>query len=255
MSPLRWHRGGTHVDFGDVAWSVAGSVSGEDRALEFEKTSVWTFIGGALSAATRVSWMGFALFVLTSGEAEAHHLRRPADSSGVSIPSMTHGQLRVMSGYRSAVLDLARRQARPDLEARTLHNFIELQFAYCLWGLVPGSLSHEGNPFNECSHAYLAGTKALLDRLRRAEDTRSEAEVLAETINREMVLDGSALEICSNSFEAFNTAEIIMPEWANVSFNPLGVLLGIVVMGAGAAAFGVARRGRMPSAVGQPRPH
>ncbi len=222
--------------------------------MEFEKTSVWTFINGVLSAATRVSWMGFVLFVLASSEADAHHLRRPADSSGVSIPSMTHGQLRIMSGYRAAVMDLARRQARPDLEARTLHNFIELQFAYCLWGMVPGSLSHEDNPFNECSHAYLAGTKALLDRLRRAEDTRSEAEGLAENINREMVLNGSALEICSNSFEAFNTAEIIMPEWANVSFNPLGVVLGIVVMGAGAAAFGVARRGRMPSAVGQPRP-
>lgn len=226
----------------------------EDWALEFAKKSVWTFIGGVLSAATRVSWVGFALFLQAGGVAEAHHLRRPADSSGVSIPSMTHGQLRIMSGYRAAVMDLARRQARPDLEARTLHNFIELQFAYCLWGLVPGSLSNEGNPFNECSHAYLAGTKALLDRLRRAEDTRSEAEVLADNINREMVLGGSALEICSNSFEAFNTAEIIMPEWANISFNPLGVLLGIVVMGAAGAAFSVGRRGGMPSAVERPRP-
>lgn len=203
----------------------------------FDKWAVGGLVGVPLRAAVG-AFSAFSLtMVIMSGPADAHRGRRPSQMSGVAIPNLTHGQLRVMSRYRSAILDLANKQVQPNLEVRRLQNFVSLQFAYCLWGLVPGSLAYEGSPFNECSHAYLAGAKTLLDRLRRTEDTRARAEALADEINAAMLASGAALDICSNSFEPFNTAEVIMPEWANVSFNPLGVLLAIVVFGAAGWAF------------------
>ncbi len=67
----------------------------------------------------------------------------------------------VISGYRGAILDLAQRQTQTDPTFRRLYNHGNLQYTYCLWGLMPGSLMDEESPFNECSHAYLATTKAL----------------------------------------------------------------------------------------------
>ena len=159
------------------------------------------------------------------------------DASGISFPGLTHGQLRVLARYQSKILDLANRQIQPGVEARTLHNFINLQYAYCFWGLIPGSLSNEESPFNECSHAYLAASKELLERLKKNDDTRARANALADEINLAMLEDSQALAICAHSFEPFNTAQIIMPAWADTSFNPLGLLLGFFVLMASAAGF------------------
>ncbi len=203
------------------------------------------WLGAKIWQGTSVFLMIFGLALTSSGNVEAHRSVRSSDqTSGISIPNLTHGQLHIMTRYRSAILDLANRQVQPGIEARSLQNFINLQFAYCLWGLIPGSLSDEANPFNECSHAYLAASKALLDRLRKTEETRSGADALTDEINLAMLQDAVALEICSNSFEPFNTAQIIMPEWASVAFNPLGVLLGFVIFGASAGAFAASRSRR-----------
>jgi hypothetical protein len=182
-------------------------------------------------AAIILLFSGLALF--WGAAAEAHSSRNGTDkTSGISIANLTHGQLHVLTRYQTEILRLADRQIQPSVEARTLQNFVNLQFAYCLWGLVPGSLSDEANPFNECSHAYLAGAKALLDHLRQTEDTRVRADALAARINLAMLADATALEICSNSFEPFNSAQIIMPTWRDAPFNPLGILLGFFVLSA-----------------------
>lgn len=183
----------------------------------------------------------------SSISAEAHGARRSTDkTSGISIPNLTHGQLHIVSRYQSAILRLADLQVRPSLEARTLQNFVNLQFAYCLWGLIPGSISDEASPFNECSHAHLAATKALLALLQQNEDTRARADALSDKINFAMLDDPIALEICGNSFEPFNTAQIVMPAWSDVSFNPLGILLGFFIFGASAAGYTIARSGWQP---------
>ncbi len=215
-------------------------------------------IVSALPKASRYarSWAaGLSVFLATVGlilaatcPAEAHHTRKSTDkTSGISIPNLTHGQLHVLTRYQSAIMSLANRQVRPSLEVRTLQNFVNLQLAYCLWGLVPGSISDEASPFNECSHAYLAATKLLLERLQRADDTRANADALADQINLAMLEDATALEICSNSFEPFNTAQIIMPMWADMTFNPLGILLGCFIFGASAGSLAMARGGRRPA--------
>lgn len=180
-----------------------------------------------------------ACLLALSAPADAHHQRKNQNNSGLSIPNLTHGQLRVMAEYRSAILQLGSRQISPDLETRTLQNFVNLQFTYCLWGLVPGSLTNENNPFNDCSHAYLAATKALLDRLQRKSDNPAAARELAMRIDTDMLRAQSALEICIHSVEPFNTAEIIMPEWAGVVFNPFVLLVYAISLVAVAALFAV----------------
>jgi len=160
--------------------------------------------------------------------ARAHHARKALDTSGTTIPNLTHGQLRVIARYRPAILSLADKQVSPELTARTLQNYVNLQYTYCMWGLIPGSITDENNPFNECSHAYLAASKALLDELSRVAVVKQEAYALAEKINLEMLADNSVLQICSNSLQPFNTAQIIMPEWRNVPFNPIRLLLLLI---------------------------
>ena len=53
---------------------------------------------------------------------------------------------RTISEYRSAILDLAARQINPDAVSKRLLNFANVQYTYCLWGLMPGSLSDEFKP-------------------------------------------------------------------------------------------------------------
>jgi len=156
--------------------------------------------------------------------AEAHHKRNSASNAGLIIPNLSHGQLRVIAKYKNAILDLSNRQLRPDADTQTLHNFINLQFTYCFWGLVPGSLANEDNPFNACTHAYLAGSKALLQRLERASEHPAEIRELAMRINVDMLLEETALEICGNGVEPLNTTDIIMPEWLGFTFNPIVLL-------------------------------
>lgn len=178
--------------------------------------------------------------------ADAHSRRQASDApaSGISIPNLHHGQLKIMARYRPAILDLANRQISPDLQTRTLQNFVNLQFAYCLWGLIPESITNESSAFNACSHAYLSASKALLDHLQKAADNRAEASSLLAKINTAMIADATALTMCSNGIAPFNTAEIIMPEWADVPFNPLTGLAWMVAFAAIAGAAAMSRSGR-----------
>jgi hypothetical protein len=191
--------------------------------------------------------MAVATTLCVMAPAADAHTRRPASdspTSGISFSNLPHGQLKIVARYRPAILDLANRQISPDLQTRTLQNYVNLQYAYCLWGLVPGSITNESSAFNACSHAYLAGSKALLDHLQKAADNRSEAGDLLSKINTAMIADATALAMCSNGIAPLNTAEIIMPEWADVSFNPLTGLAWAVAFAAIAGAAAMARSGR-----------
>ena len=178
----------------------------------------------------------YACLFFLPGSASAHHSRRiPGIASGIAIANLSHDQLRVMSRYKGAVLSLADRQSRLDAEARALQNFVNLQFSYCLWGLVPDAISNEESPFNECTHAYLAGTRALLERLRHSDEARVKADELAGQIDVAMLEEATLAAICGNGIEPFNSAEVVMPVWQGTEFNPLAVLLGAFLLLPGGA--------------------
>lgn len=71
-----------------------------------------------------------------------------------------------MSDYRSGIIDLASRAVDTNEPFRRMLNYAEIQYSYCLWGRMPGSVTDEESPFNECAHAYLAATKAVLLSMR-----------------------------------------------------------------------------------------
>ncbi|MBS0269228.1 MAG: hypothetical protein JSS54_09635 [Proteobacteria bacterium] len=202
--------------------------------------------------------MGLAVLLslvaaLLSAPAGAHSSREPLNTSGLPIANLSHDQLRVMHRYKDSIVALAAREISPDVATRTLYNFVNLQFAYCLWGLVPGALTNEDSPFNGCSHAYLAGSKALLDQLQRSSSDPTEANQLAARIQSDMQREETGALICRNGVATLNTAEIVFPEWSGTAFNPLLTLLAFIVFGTLAGLFLLNRskdirevQGRMP---------
>jgi hypothetical protein len=105
-----------------------------------------------------------------------------------------------------------------------VEDYLSLQSFACLWGLVPGSITDEDSPFNECAHAYLAAGRALLLQLREAPGTdhnavgalirKIEAEMFAE-----MLANGASLTLCRYSDEPFNTNEVIWPRGSEIAFH------------------------------------
>ncbi|MHA6646099.1 hypothetical protein [Mesorhizobium sp. A623] len=153
------------------------------------------------------------LFAVPAG---AHGARSGGPISGISIPGLSHGQMAVIAEYRGEILALAKRQAKTDPTFRRLLTFADVQYSYCLWGLVPGSLRDEESPFNECSHAYLSAAQALLVHMRDISDDKQPTEALISRIDADMVRNQASFVQCQFSGEAFNTAEVIFPIWRNV---------------------------------------
>ena len=173
--------------------------------------------------------------------ARAHHRGASHDGPalGVAIPAISHGEMLVIAKYRTLILDLAARQPITDPTLRRLEGFVSLQYFACFRGLVPGSLSDESSPFNECSHAYLAGTRALLAHMAEMPGDQSAAKALQERINAEIASDPAFGAICSNSQQIFDSAAIVTPDWAMIPAHPPTVLTFSAVtllIGAGAGA-------------------
>lgn len=102
-----------------------------------------------------------------------------------------------------------------------LEDYLNLQSFACLWGLVPGSISDDGSPFNECAHAYLAAGRALLLRLRDAPGVDHKAvDALIGRIEVEMLANGAAVTPCRYSDEPFNTNENHFPAMERNSVAP-----------------------------------
>jgi len=181
---------------------------------------------GALLAAALL-WLGLGLPAaahrqLSAGEARA---------DGIAIPSLTHGQMSIIADNLSAIMDLADAAPAPDTTTIRLRTFVKLQFSYCLRGLMPGSLTDEASPFNECSHAYLAGARALILHLRELPGARAAVRALIDRIEMQMLASSTSLSVCQYSDEPFNTAELIAPHWADIpghvpSLAVVGGLLG-----------------------------
>jgi hypothetical protein len=196
-------------------------------------------VRGALAAL-----IAAALVVLAASPVYAHRIstRSGSPPAGVSIPSLTHGQMAVIRDNLPAIRALASARLGFDLTTWRLEDYLNLQSFACLWGIVPGSITDEESPFNECAHAYLAAGRALLLELAQepAADHKS-INPLISKIEVEMLADGASLNLCRYSDEPFNTNEIIWPHWGMAPFHPPTAMmavaafavLGIAVWGAG----------------------
>ncbi|UVD59184.1 hypothetical protein NE852_18005 [Rhizobium sp. Pop5] len=177
------------------------------------------------------------MFLFGVGTAFAHGSSEGGSHAGLDIPEISHGEMAVISEYRSGIIDLASRAVDTNEPFRRILNYAEIQYSYCLWGRVPGSVTDEGSPFNECAHAYLAATKAVLMAMREMPQEALAANRIISAVDVDMVRRGLALVTCQFSGEAFNTADIVKPRWSRVpihfasmaSLTGLSVLLGLAV--------------------------
>jgi hypothetical protein len=188
--------------------------------------------------------------IAASMPASAHEQPpRAGTSVGVAIPAITHGEMLVIAKYRADILDLAARQPRTDPTLRRLAGFVGLQRFVCFWGLVPGSLSDETSPFNECAHAYVAGARALLAHMVAMPGDQSSARALEARIETETASDPALGALCSNSSEAFDSAIVIGPDWQLApSHLPTVLTLIALLVLAAAGLWGVSRL--VPATIG-----
>lgn len=172
--------------------------------------------------------------ITAAGAAAAHQAGPPAP--GLPIPSLAHGQMAVVARHRAAILDLAATQAPADQTVQRLLNHARIQHAYCLWGLMPGSISDEASPFNACSHADLATALAILDRLDLLPAAAGEARALRRAIDVDMIAAGTATELCGYSGTGYSTGAVVGPDWTVLpSHGPTlatAAAVGLAVAGA-----------------------
>ncbi|MGZ2381727.1 hypothetical protein [Rhizobium brockwellii] len=160
-----------------------------------------------------------AFLCVVAGSAFAHSRSDGGSHAGLDIPEISHGEMAVMFDYRSGIIDLASRAVDTNEPFRRMLNYAEIQYSYCLWGRMPGSVTDEASPFNECAHAYLAATKAVLLSMREMPRERAAADEIISAVDADMVRRGLALITCRFSGEAFNTADIVKPRWSGIPFH------------------------------------
>ena len=160
-----------------------------------------------------------AFFCVVAGSAFAHSRGDGGSHAGLNIPQISHGEMAVISDYRGRIIDLASRAVDTNEPFRRVLNYAEIQYSYCLWGRMPGSVTDEESPFNECAHAYLAATKAVLLSMREMPQEAPAAGEIISAVDADMVRRGLALISCRFSGEAFNTADIVKPRWSGIPFH------------------------------------
>jgi hypothetical protein len=183
-----------------------------------------------------------ALALLAASPGEAHRIARTGGppSGGIAIPSLTHGQMAVIADNLSSIRKLAGARIGSDMTTWRLEDYLNLQSFACFWGLVPGSITDESSPFNECAHAYLAAARALLLQLRVTPGVDREAvEALIGKIEAEMLANGASLTLCRFSDEPFNTNEVIFPRWTEIPMHPpTAAFAAVVLIALGGAVWG-----------------
>lgn len=162
----------------------------------------------------------FGLALLAAGAASAHSRSGGGSHAGLSVPEISHGEMAVISDYRSRIMDIALQAVDTNEPFRRMLNYAEIQYSYCLWGRVPGSVTDEESPFNECAHAYLAATKTVLMALRDMPQEAAAAGQIASAVDADLVRRGLSLVTCRFSGEGFNTADVVRPRWSEIPLHP-----------------------------------
>ncbi len=180
-----------------------------------------------------------------AGPAWAHREARggsPAESA-IVIPNLSHGQMSVIAANKAAIMNLADLQIPTNSIMRRLEGYINIQQFTCMWGVMPGSVHDEASPFNECAHAYLAATRALLVHLQTMPGDRTAVQILVTKVQTEMLLNRTALVMCQYSDEPFNTGEVIAPHWREIPRHPpTAITLAGLALVASSGAWAVRRK-------------
>lgn len=178
--------------------------------------------------------LSFLSFALSLSNVEAHTVASQGQDkdapNGIKIASIAHSDMEVLAEFWPKIISLAERQIHTDERLRRLLNFSKIQYTYCLWGLVPGSLTNEESAFNTCSHAYLASAWALLKHMESPSIAGADAAAIARSIDVERAARPSFV-LCKSSADVFYTDKVIVPQqvYAAVGwFSGLLLLVGML---------------------------
>ncbi|HEX2859829.1 MAG TPA: hypothetical protein VHP58_06510 [Alphaproteobacteria bacterium] len=165
------------------------------------------------------------------GTAQASSHTRVYES--LNVQPLLHNQLNAMDANRPAIVALAEKLLPTDTEVVALRHFIIAQRRACMGGVVPAFYAGmEGSPFHLCTHAFLAGTQALLKRLELVAGHRLDVQVLSEQVKMDLLADGAG-PVCVNSATSFNTDTIHGVDWPDLkhpSRSTLVVVFGFVFL-------------------------
>ncbi len=168
---------------------------------------------------------------LLTSPSMAHRTTAPGSTAGLIVPGVSHGQMAVLARYRATIMDLAAAQYPTDESMRRIQSFVALQYFACAWGWMPRSISDETSPFNECSHAYLAGVRLLLLHLETMPGDRSAVRALRADLDLAMLKTHASLVLCRFSDEHFNTADVIVPTSSDILTDPASLAaLGLLAL-------------------------
>lgn len=204
-------------------------------------------------SACQLSWLGrlcriAALVAWTAGPGVAFaHSSGSGDGprAGLPIPPISHGEMMLVDEQLDEIVALAERQAASDGPMRRLYNHYGVQFAYCFWGLAPGSVTREDSPFNPCAHAYLATAKQLLVVMSREPASSVAAHAILDRLEARRRATPEAGEICSSSGETFDTAAVVRPRLTEVVRDPAFTFIAagaMLVLASGGLAASSMRR-------------
>jgi hypothetical protein len=99
-----------------------------------------------------------------------------------------------------------------------------------------------------CSHAYLAGAKALILHLLTMPGDRAPVRALAAKIELEMMQNSASLALRRFSDDPFDTADIVGPHWSEISFDPASCFWFVAMGWATAGYSPLAMRPKRPLA-------
>lgn len=161
---------------------------------------------------------------------------------GITVMPLAHNQLDSFNQHRSAIVALA--ATVEDATLAELSNYVKAQHRACLFGIMPASMSDQLSPFHTCTHATLAGTQAMLERLKQLMPNAPELQALNAKVEASL-LEAGGLSLCLNSDQRFNTAQVIGPNWPDVPNHRVSALtlgLPMLLLMLAGVAFATRRR-------------
>lgn len=178
------------------------------------------------------------LLMVSSAQAERHGriYAMVSAQTGYDLQPLLHDQLAPMDANRAAIVTLAQKHLPNDTMALALTDYIGKQRRACFTnlagGLIPvGLAAAERSPLHLCTHAFLAGTQALLQRLNDKAPT-AEVQALYAKVFAEGGLVG-----CVYSATTFDTNRIEYPPVLNphdmLELYGIAAIFGLIILAPG----------------------
>jgi hypothetical protein len=153
--------------------------------------------------------------------------------TGIAIAPLIHGQMLVMNANRPAIVALAAQAAPDDAIASQLSAYVGQQYRACFWGAFGVGIADTESPLHVCTHGYLAGTQAMLIRLRDAAGANPAVQAMVNKVELEMLANTASLSICSASATPFNTAQVLGPQWSTLpAYKPVQAAFALLLLAA-----------------------